>query len=101
MIAVLAVVQFLLYLMLLLLMFRMVLDWVQSFARGWRPRGIVLVFASAVYSVTDPPMRWVRRAIPPLNLGGLQLDMGFLVVFFAVVLLRSLVGGLLSSAVLG
>ncbi|TFI15744.1 YggT family protein, partial [Micrococcus endophyticus] len=50
-----------------------------------------LVAASAVYAVTDPLMRPVRRAVPPVNFGGIGLDVAFLVVFLGVVLLRVLV----------
>lgn len=98
MVSILALVNFVLYLMLLVLMFRLVLDWVQSFARSWRPRGLVLVFASTVYSVTDPPMRALRRIIPPLNLGGIRLDMGFLILVLGIGLLRAIVGGAMYSA---
>ncbi|WGH93968.1 YggT family protein [Auritidibacter ignavus] len=73
------------------LLVRVVYDVVQSFARQWRPRGISLILASAVYTVTDPPIRWLRSKIPPLNLGGIGLDVAFLVVFIVVILLRALV----------
>lgn len=73
------------------LLIRVVYDVVQSFARQWRPRGISLILASAVYTVTDPPIRWLRSKIPPLNLGGIGLDVAFLVVFIVVILLRALV----------
>ncbi|WP_457971851.1 YggT family protein [Arthrobacter sp. D1-17] len=66
------------------LIVRLVFDWVQMFAREWRPRGAALVAAHAVYSVTDPPLRVLRRVIPPLRLGGVSLDLGFLVLFIAL-----------------
>ncbi|WP_129657633.1 YggT family protein [Rothia halotolerans] len=98
MVSILALFNFALYLLLLVLMFRLVLDWVQSFARSWRPKGVALVFASSVYSLTDPPMRLMRRIIPPLNLGGISLDMGFLVLVLGIGLVRAIVGGLMISA---
>ena len=58
------------------LIVRLVYDWVQMFAREWRPRGVALVAAHAVYSVTDPPLKVLRRFIPPLRLGGVSLDLG-------------------------
>ncbi|HAG60469.1 MAG TPA: YggT family protein, partial [Arthrobacter bacterium] len=61
-----------------------VFDWVQMFAREWRPRGVALVAAHTVYSITDPPLKGLRRLIPPLRLGGVTLDLGFLVLFIAV-----------------
>ncbi|WP_462417336.1 YggT family protein [Kytococcus sp. Marseille-QA3725] len=91
---VLAVVHLLLSLFLWALLVRMVLDWVQSFAPHWRPSGPVLVLAEGAYTVTDPPLRTLRRLIPPLNLGGIQLDIAFLVIAIAVFLLLGLVNPL-------
>ncbi|MCV0020913.1 YggT family protein [Mobiluncus curtisii] len=64
-----------------ILILRVVLDWVQILARGWRPRGIILVLANLIYALTDPPVRFFGRLIPPLRIGGLALDMGFMVLF--------------------
>ncbi len=66
------------------LIVRLVFEWVQMFARSWRPRGIALVAAHSVYSVTDPPLKVLRRLIPPLRLGGISLDVGFILLFVAV-----------------
>lgn len=75
------------YLLLLLfvitLLVRLVFDWIQVFAREWRPRGLVLVIAEAVYTVTDPPLRWLRRRIKPVRIGGVALDLGFLILMLA------------------
>jgi YggT family protein len=67
----------------LLLLVRLVLDWVQVLARDWRPRGIAVIIAEATYTVTDPPLRALRRIIPPLTLGSVRLDLGFLVLMLA------------------
>ncbi len=88
---ILALVYIVLTVVLAALTVRIVLDVTQSFARHWRPTGAALVAASAVYAVTDPLMRPVRRAVPPVNLSGIGLDVAFLVVFLGVVLLRVLV----------
>jgi YggT family protein len=82
--------SFLIGLFLLLLFVRVVFDWVQVFARDWRPRGIALVVAEAVYTVTDPPLRALRRVIPPLSLGAIRLDMAFLVLVVICVILQSI-----------
>ncbi len=81
--------SFLIGIFLLLLFVRVVFDWVQVFARDWRPRGIALVVAEAVYTVTDPPLRALRRVIPPLSLGAIRLDMAFLVLVIICVILQS------------
>jgi YggT family protein len=71
----------------LLLIGRLVLDWIQTLARSWRPHGVVLVIAEAVYTVTDPPLRALRRAIPPLRIGAFQVDLAFFVLFLITVIL--------------
>lgn len=74
-----ALARLVVWVFLLLLFFRFVLDLVQSFSRDWRPRGIMLVLAEAAYTVTDPPLKALRRVIPPIGLGGVQLDLAFFV----------------------
>jgi YggT family protein len=66
---------------------RLVLDWIQVFARDWRPTGPVLVVAEGVYSVTDPPLRVLRRVLPPLRLGSVSFDLAFIVLFMVVIVL--------------
>ena len=79
---------------LLLLFARFVVDWVMVLARSWRPSGIVAAGLEVVYLTTDPPLRAVRKVIPPLNLGSIRLDLGFMVLLIAVVFLRSITNGL-------
>lgn len=73
---------------------RLIFDWVQIFARDWRPSGPILVLANGIYSLTDPPLRALRRVIPPLRLGGVALDLGFLVLIIAVGIARGLAASL-------
>lgn len=77
-----------LWLFWLLLIGRLILDFVQIFARSWQPRGIVLLVAEAIYTITDPPLKLLRRIIPPLRLGGVQFDLAFLVL---IILLQILI----------
>ncbi|MFE7407888.1 YggT family protein [Isoptericola sp. NPDC057559] len=88
--AVFTLIGFLLGLFLLCLVVRLVFDWVQFFARDWRPRGVMLVIAEAVYTVTDPPLRALRRVIPPLTLGQVRLDLAFLILFIGTSILQQL-----------
>ncbi|WP_435739026.1 YggT family protein [Cellulosimicrobium sp. PMB13] len=78
------ILGFVLWLYLILLIGRLIFDWVQVFAREWRPKGAVLVLAEVIYTATDPPLRLLRRLIPPLTLGQIRLDLGFVVLFLAV-----------------
>ncbi len=67
---------------------RFITDWVQVFARGWEPRGIVLVFLELCYSATDPPINALRKVIKPIRIGNFALDLSFfLVLVLAYVLL--------------
>ena len=65
----------------LILIGRVVVDYVMMFAREWRPHGLVLVLVEFLYTVTDPPIRVLRRFIPPLRIGGVALDLAVLVLF--------------------
>ena len=69
---------------------RLVLDWIQVFARDWRPRGPVLVVAEGIYTATDPPLHALRRLLPPLRIGQVQLDLAFIVLVFIVTILMTL-----------
>ena len=73
-----------LWIFFILLIARLVLDYVQMFARSWRPRGPLLVVAEVIYTVTDPPLRALRKVIPPLRLGSVSLDLSFLVLVVLV-----------------
>lgn len=75
----------------LVLIVRLILDWVQVFSRDWRPSGVMLIVAETVYSLTDPPIRFLRGFIPPLRLGGVALDLAFLVLILGVSIGRGLV----------
>ena len=70
---------------------RVILDWSQFFARGWRPSGILLVLANVLYALTDPPIRWIGRYVPPLRGGGgMAIDVGFIVLFLVLIITQRL-----------
>ena len=75
---------------LVLLFARFVVDWVMVLARSWRPQGLVAAGLEVVYTTTDPPLKAVRKVIPPLNLGSVRLDLGFMVLLIAVIILRNI-----------
>ncbi|MFD1826608.1 MULTISPECIES: YggT family protein [Mumia] len=82
------IINFILWACILLLLARFVIDWVQVLSRSWQPKGFVLVICEAVYSVTDPPMRAVRRVIPPIRFGGMALDLSPMVLLIGLYLLQ-------------
>ena len=79
-----ALLYLLLFLYFLALLLRMAFDWVQVFARDWRPKGVALVGASLIYRLTDPPLRKLRAMLPPLRIGSVALDIGFLLLIIVV-----------------
>jgi len=81
----------------LLLLARLVFDLVQAFARDWRPRGPLLIVLEVIYTVTDPPLKLLRRVIPPLRLGQVQLDLAFLILLIATNILISVVRSLAAT----
>jgi YggT family protein len=89
-----AIISSVLLVFLILLFARFVVDWVMVLARSWRPSGFVAAGLEVVYSTTDPPLKAVRRVIPPLNLGTIRLDLGFMVLLIGVVILRGIAQGL-------
>lgn len=69
---------------------RMVLSWVPMFSPNWQPRGALLVVAEVIYTLTDPPLRFLRRFIPAVRVGTVMLDLGFMVLWLLVLVLRQL-----------
>lgn len=74
----------LLQLFLLCLFLRLILDYVRMAAVSWRPRGIILIAADFVYAVTDKPLRFVRRFVKPLRIGGISIDLSMLILFIVI-----------------
>jgi YggT family protein len=77
------IATYVLYVVVGLLLVRLVIDYVMIFARNFRPTGIVAALLEIAYSVTDPPLRLLRRFIPPLRLGNVSVDLSFIVLFIA------------------
>ncbi|UGY90868.1 YggT family protein [Streptomyces gobiensis] len=76
------------------LIFRLVMDYVFMFARSWQPGKAMVVVLEATYTVTDPPLKLLRRFIPPLRFGGVALDLSFFVLMIIVYILISIVARL-------
>lgn len=85
------VLHLVLYIYFLVLIGRLVLDWIQVFARQWRPEGVILVVAEAIYTLTDPPLNAIRRVVKPIRFGGVAIDVAFLLLILAVSVLLSIV----------
>lgn len=82
------IIAFVLWVCILILIARFILDWVQLLARSWRPRGPMLVVCEVIYSATDPPLRGVRRFMPPVRMGSMALDLSPMVLLIGLYLLQ-------------
>lgn len=63
---------------LILLLARLVLEWIRSYAREYEPKGLVVVLFEVVYTLTDPPVKGLRRLLPPLRIGAVSLDLSLM-----------------------
>ena len=91
------IVELVLGTFIVLLFVRLIVDWIQIFARSWTPRGPVLVILEGVYTITDPPVKALRKIIPPLRLGGVAIDLSFVALLLICYILLSVNRGLLLS----
>jgi YggT family protein len=81
------VLYYVLAIYLVVLIGRMIFGWIQVFAREWRPSGVVLVLAETIFTLTDPPLKFLRRYIPPLRIGTVAMDLSYMVLFIVVLIL--------------
>jgi YggT family protein len=81
------VLVYVLTIYLVVLIGRMIFSWIQAFAREWHPSGILLVIAEGIFTITDPPLKLLRRFIPTLRLGMVALDLSFMVLFIVILIL--------------
>jgi YggT family protein len=72
---------------------RLIFDYIRMFSRNWRPTGVVLMIAEVIYTITDPPIRALRRIIPPVRIGSVSIDLSFLVLVIGL----EIIGGILSQ----
>jgi YggT family protein len=73
---------------------RLVLEYVAIFARDWRPRGPVLLLSELVFTLTDPPLKAIRKFVPSLRIGSVSLDLSFLILLFAISITRGILAGI-------
>jgi YggT family protein len=63
---------------------RLIIDYVRMFARNWRPKSAMIALFEVIYAITDPPMKFVGRFVPPLRIGGVAIDLSFIVLLLAL-----------------
>ncbi|MDT5149833.1 MAG: YggT family protein [Mycobacterium sp.] len=78
-----SILGFVLFAFWLLLIARVVVEFVRSFSRDWRPRGLMVVVLEVIMTVTDPPVKLLRRIIPQLTIGAVRFDLSIMVLLLA------------------
>ena len=76
------------------LLARFVVELVVSVKPSWRPPGALLPILDFAYTITDPPLKFVRRFVPPLRMGPVALDLAWTIVVIGVLFLQGLARGL-------
>ncbi len=77
-----------------ILFVRIIIEMIQSFSRSWQPGRVFSMIGEIIFVITDPPVKLLRKLIPPLPLGGVMVDMSVLVLFFILMILRMVLAGL-------
>jgi YggT family protein len=85
------VLDYVLWLFLFILIVRMIFGFIQMYSRDWHPSGILLVIAESAFTITDPPLKFLRRFIPSLRLGMVAIDLSFTVLFIVVLIMLEVV----------
>lgn len=86
------ILQFLLFLVLLALIGRAIVSWVMVMSPQWHPKGPALVLVEGVMTVTDPIVKPVERIVPPLRIGDVAINLSFMIVFLAILMLYNILG---------
>ncbi len=84
-------VYLLLYIFFLTLLSRFVLTAVLQFGRRWQPGRGAAAAMETVWSVTDPPLKALRRVIPPLRIGTVSIDLASIVLLLILYVLMNVV----------
>jgi YggT family protein len=75
---------------------RFIIDLVRSLNPAWRPKGLILILAELAFTVTEPPLKFLRRFIKPIRFGMLSFDLAWTVLFIVVIVLRDVVRSLIA-----
>jgi YggT family protein len=87
----------LIYVFVLTLFARFVMSWVLAYGRRWQPGRGAAAMLESVWTVTDPPLKALRRVIPPLRIGSVSIDLAALVLLVMLFVLFAVVGSLIDS----
>ena len=89
-----SVISSLLNLYVLILIARLVLEYVTIFDRDWRPKGPLLLLSEMVYTITDPPLKAIRKVVPNVRIGSVSLDLSFIILLLAISITRGILASI-------
>ncbi|MCW4355433.1 YggT family protein [Hoyosella sp. YIM 151337] len=95
---ILVVISNLLFFYSLFLIARVVIEFIRMFARDWHPTGAIVVILEFIFTITDPPIKFLRKFIPPIPLGSVRLDLSVLILLIGIMVLQSVIGGIIASS---
>jgi YggT family protein len=78
---------------------RVILSWIVAFNPEWTPKGPMLIVSEVVYTLTDPPIKFIRRFVKPVRVGQVALDLSVLIVFVLIFVAGSIVGMVFTALV--
>ena len=85
---VLAIAYWVIQLYVLALIGRILVEMIHAFSRNFRAPRWFIVISEFLFVITDPPVKALRKIIPPLQMGGVALDLSVLVLFFGLQVLQ-------------
>lgn len=74
----------------LVLLGRIILDWVRVMNPSFRPKGLVLILSELAYTLTDWAIKPISKVIKPIRMGGGYLDLSVLALFVVLIVLEAL-----------
>jgi YggT family protein len=83
-----AAIALVLYVYIIIILARVVIETTRQFSRSWRPAGAAAIGLELVYLATDPPIKALRRLVPPLQLGAVSVDLSVMILLLAILALN-------------
>lgn len=77
------------------LIVRVILEWVRAMNPSFRPKGIFLILAELAFTLTDWVIKPLSKIIKPVRIGGGYIDLSVIALF----VLLSVLEGLLKTAI--
>ncbi len=74
----------------LVLLARVILEWVRESNPKFRPKGIFLILAELTFTLTDWAIKPLSKIIKPVRVGGAYIDLSILALFVLLIVLETL-----------